>query len=147
MVRTRRGIRLAFCTTGQREFAQSSDNDFGAGWTDFGSGDIRMANAGYQGLRNCKPGASNFYNQDGADTWPIILVSCIYVTTGTPFGQLTRRPFQDHFWLQLMRGPASVRPVLKAEKLAEGSQDEWQPSPEGLMLKRDEWACHGLERC
>eukprot|EP00439_Symbiodinium_sp_Y106_P070548 s2433_g12.t1 len=52
MVMTRRGIGLAYCTTGQRE------HDFAAGWTDFGSGsaDIPMTNAGYQGLRNCKPG-------------------------------------------------------------------------------------------
>ena len=183
---------LAYCTstTGQREFAQSSDNDFGAGWTDFGSGDNPMTNAGYQGLRNCKPGRRSCslrswkhgnwtdwthrtyaigyidagHNhqrgfpevslQNPAGTWltfgmaiefgtspaerhrsscqcsgghcqqcprrcscrlecfepgrrlhlanrPGLLHLRDYMQT-RPLGQLTRRPFQDHFWLQLM---------------------------------------------
>ena len=103
---------LAYCTsaTGQRQFAQSSDNDFGAGWTDFGSGDnpggfiaepgghlahiwdghrVRHLPGRERHRSSCQCSGGRCccrlecfepYNQDGTDAWPIVLVSCIYVT-------------------------------------------------------------------
>ncbi|CAE7643960.1 pstS [Symbiodinium microadriaticum] len=61
MAMTRRDIRLTYravgSSTGQREFTQSSDNDYTAGLTDFGSGDIPMTNARWQGLQTAGRGA------------------------------------------------------------------------------------------
>lgn len=61
MAMTRRDIRLTYravgSSTGQREFTQSSDNDYAAGLTDFGSGDIPMTNARWSGLQTAGRGA------------------------------------------------------------------------------------------
>mmetsp|Transcript_15540 Transcript_15540/g.29320 ORF Transcript_15540/g.29320 Transcript_15540/m.29320 type:complete len:910 (+) Transcript_15540:52-2781(+) len=61
MAMTKRDIRLTYravgSSTGQREFTQSSDNNYAAGLTDFGSGDIPMTNARYTGLQAAGRGA------------------------------------------------------------------------------------------